>query len=579
MSLSIATDRTKAEIDLLMRRWQLPRERVADVERLLAAQFEGGTACTLSSTTSHPAAWGSAGQALPLFPSTSSSPPPLVLRRHRDQDYLQAWRFFSAEQTIASDLLTRAQRGAPPMTRSVADLLDLLGAAQINEQQAKAITCALNHTLSITVGGPGTGKTHTLARFLALLIADKTEAPPCIHLAAPTGKAADRMKEAVMQAAKNLPAILPETTRTALKKVAEGASTLHRLLGFNPATGRCHFNANRKLRSDVVVVDECSMIDTLLWQALLVALEPNTRLVLVGDPHQLESVASGDVLGSLVRFARAHSDSPLDRVVVELTKSQRFSSRAGIGTLAAAVVNCRTDEAVTLLHKNPAPADNSPPGEGLAWLGDHEGRFDWKRLPTLIQKALTDIADAQTPAEALSALGVVRLLTAHRERNLGVSGLNDAIHHHLAKRSQPSRQPNQPIIINHNDPETRLTNGTVGIIMEDSGTRYAYFPADPGAQAPRKMLLSQLPNFSPAWALTIHRSQGSEFDQVVVILPPDDSPLATRELIYTAITRARQSVYVWGSDDTVRSALDDKFVRCTLLEASLEAQISASPTS
>jgi exodeoxyribonuclease V alpha subunit len=188
-----------------------------------------------------------------------------------------------------------------------------------------------------------------------------------------------------------------------------------------------------------------------------------------------------------------------------------------------------------------------------------------------VQAALTAVADAPAPAEALAALAAVSLLTAHREHTLGAAGLNDAIQRHLAQRPGIKRPPNQPVIINHNDPETRLTNGSVGIIMDVAGTSAAYFPPASADAHPRKVPLGQLPGTSAAWALTIHRSQGSEFDQVVVILPPDDSPLATRELIYTAITRARRCVYVWGGEATVRAALGEQAVRCTLLEASLEA--------
>ena len=561
------------EIELLVRRWKLPHDRVAEVERLLTAHSEGGTACALLPITPiQSAAWGSACQLLPSGShGTALAPSPLVVRHHNGQPHLQAWRFYNAEQTIASDVLARAQRAAPPLARPVAALLADLGSDQVNAQQAKAITCALENTLALIVGGPGTGKTHTLARLLALLIADHPEKPPVIHLAAPTGKAADRMREAVEAAADHLPATLPEKTKATLKTVAANASTLHRLLGFNPSTGQCRANATQKLRSDVVIIDECSMIDTLLWQALLAALEPNTRLVLVGDPHQLESVAAGDVLGSLVRFARAHPRTALDRVRLELTESRRFSHRSGIGALAAAVVNGHADEAVRLLASHAAPSANTPPADGLVWLGDHGGRFAWEHLPVTVQAALTAVADAPTPAEALTALADVRILTAHRKHTLGAAGLNDAIQRHFTQRPGIKRPPNQPIIVNHNDPETRLTNGSVGIIMDVAGTRAAYFPPASADAPPRQVSLGQLPDTSAAWALTIHRSQGSEFDQVVVILPPDDSPLATRELIYTAITRARQCVTVWGGEATVRAALGEQSVRCTLLEASLEA--------
>jgi exodeoxyribonuclease V alpha subunit len=501
--------------------------------------------------------------------SADPSPSPLVLRQHKGQSHLQAWRFFCAEQAIAREVLTRATRSAPRLSRPIAALLADLGADQVNERQAAAITCALENTLALIVGGPGTGKTHTLARLIALLVADNHEKSPIIHLAAPTGKAADRMKEAVETAADRLPASLPLRTKELLKAAAAGASTLHRLLGFNPSTGRCRYNTERRLRCDVVIIDECSMIDSLLWQALLAALEPNTRLVLVGDPHQLESVSAGDVLGSIVRFAKATPGSALDRVQVELTESQRFRNRAGIGALAKAVVNCDADSAVLLMETHAVPPDGSAPVDGLTWLGDHRGRFDWEKLPNTVQAAITAVADAPTATEALAALARIRLLTAHREGSMGAAGLNEAIQRHLGQRRAVRRAPNRPIIINHNDPETGLTNGSIGIIMDVEGTSAAYFPPASAGAPPRDIPLGRMPDYSPAWALTIHRSQGSEFDQVVVVLPPDESPLATRELIYTAITRASQCVHVWGGETTVRAALKEKTVRCTLLEATL----------
>jgi exodeoxyribonuclease V alpha subunit len=174
----------------------------------------------------------------------------------------------------------------------------------------------------------------------------------------------------------------------------------------------------------------------------------------------------------------------------------------------------------------------------------------------------------------LQKLNRVRLLTAHREHTFGAAGLNQTINQHLQGRSAPSRLPNQPIIINRNDRETGLTNGSVGIVMEVGGVRAAYFPAASRESAPRRILLGQLPEQSPAWAMTIHRSQGSEFNEVVVILPRKESPLATRELLYTAITRARDCVHVIGSAEQVSGALGSRSLRCTLLQSSL-AGISA----
>ena len=571
MNLWTSPETIPPEVELLVRRWRLPTERMEDVKRLLAAQKEGGTACLMTGpATDSSAAWGEACQIIRHTdsPNLVRPPSPLVVRQHSRTTHLQSWRFFQAEQFIARDLLARAAQPAPVLARPVAELLADLGKDQVNSRQEQAIHCALNHSLALITGGPGTGKTHTLARLLALLIGAHPGANLVIRLAAPTGKAAERMNEAVEAATAQLKDKVSDAVFNRLKITATGATTLHKLLGFKPRSGSCHHNADTPVGCDVLIVDECSMVDTLMWQALLAALPATTRLVLLGDPNQLESVSAGDVLGSLVRQARALPRSPLGRVWTELTESIRFNKHPGIGALAQAVVNLHAAEAVELLRTHAVPA----PADGLVWLGDHGGRFTWERLPASVHAALLAVADAPTPTDALAALSGVRVLTAHRENTLGVSGINAAIERHLRHRTGDTdqanvRQPNQPVIINQNDAETGLTNGSVGIIMAGSdGVRAAFFPAVP----PRRVTLGQLPDHGMAWAMTIHRSQGSEFNQVVVILPPDESPLATRELIYTGITRAKDCVHVWGSEDTLRTALGDRALRCTLLEASLQ---------
>ena len=554
----------------LRRRWALPESRIDLVRRLLDAEAEGSTALAVE-PAELAGDWGQALASLGTDAAGPAQPRPFVLRQHAGIHYLQSWRYFAAEQTIAGRLLTHTLQAAPPLDRSAASLLAELGTNQVNTQQAHAIACGLAHSVTLITGGPGTGKTYTLARLLALLIVANPKRRPVIRLAAPTGKAADRMKQAIEEASQNLPASLPSGARTALQVAAASTATLHGLLGFNPESGRCRYSEKAQLHCDVLIIDECSMIDTLLWQALLMALAPSTRLVLVGDPHQLESVGIGDVFGSLVRFAQAQPDGPLGRVWVELTESRRFGDRAGIGALATAVRGLLPAQAVQVLENHRMAPDGTAPADGLAWLGVRTARFSWSVLPGPVQAAIAVAADSPIPSEALKALDQVRILAAHRESGMGVAGINQAIGWHLIGRPDVRRAPNEPIIINRNDPETGLRNGSVGIIIETDGKRAAYFPSASPNNGPCAIPLGQLPDHSPAWALTIHRSQGSEFSQVVAVLPRDGSPLATRELIYTAITRASRWLYIAGDPDMVRTALENTENRCTLLEASLES--------
>jgi exodeoxyribonuclease V alpha subunit len=294
----------------------------------------------------------------------------------------------------------------------------------------------------------------------------------------------------------------------------------------------------------------------------------------------LESVRAGDVLGSLVRFAQ--SNPVLGQCWVELTESQRFKHRPAIGALASAIVASDPDAALKLLRRARQETNAITPDAGLVYLGDTP--FAYPALPPPVREAVEAVAFADTPEAALAALDRVRFLAAHREHSFGVAGLNASIQRHIeqlaAERGAstlPLHPPALPIVVNRNDPETALSNGSVGVIMTVNGARAAYFPAATAGAPPRRIGVSQLPDHSPAWAMTIHRSQGSEFDHVVVFLPGDESPLATRELLYTATTRAKDHVYLSGPEATVRAALSNRTLRCTLIERALSAPPTLQP--
>jgi exodeoxyribonuclease V alpha subunit len=575
------------EIDYLIREWGLPLDRHPLVRALMHGPLgeeddsmvdpedPGSTALRIPDGLEQPDSWGGAAV---LWTDTEAITP-LVLSRSAGSLHLQTRRFFEAERTIARELLERLGRPASPLSISVEQFLDCPLLTDLKVKQREVVRTALTSCVSLITGGPGTGKTHTMARLLARWVQISLPNPPVVLLAAPTGKAALRMREAVEAATSKLEESDPVGRE--LRRITAGACTLHQLLGFNPATGRCRFRAENQLRADVVIVDECSMMDTLLWRALLIALPSTAQLVLLGDPNQLESVAAGDVLGSLVqRVFDDGSPSPLTRVAVHLTESVRYEDRPDIGKIAEAVVGRDSLKAKDTLRK--ATGGDGTPERGLQWIGDHGNRFDWNSLPVKVRALLLEVATADTPAAGLAALDRIRLLTAHRNAGLGAIGLSARVHEAIRselKESAPGRTANEPVIINRNDRETGLRNGSVGLIMAEGDGRVAYFPGA-GGGPPLRLEMGQLPEHrhAPAWAMTIHRSQGSEFEHVVVVLPRPESRLATRELVYTGITRARKYLHVWGPLETIDRAAEDRGRRNTLLLERLRELVHARST-
>jgi exodeoxyribonuclease V alpha subunit len=271
----------------------------------------------------------------------------------------------------------------------------------------------------------------------------------------------------------------------------------------------------------------------------------------------------GDVLAELVEAARGPAPE-LSASWVHLTEARRFKERPGILSLARALEDRDADAAVDLL-KGLTDASG-----GVSWISGECDRPAWNTLPEAIRTALEAIAHAPTPEAALSALGRVCLLTAHREYLVGAKVLGQMIEEHFLASGITAF--NHPVIIDRNDPETGLKNGSVGVVCPlADGSRLAYFPALKEGDPLREFPIARLPEHSPAWALTIHRSQGSEFDEVFVALPQHESPLATRELIYTAITRARWTVHIAGDLETIRRAVGRAGRRITLVGHQLAA--------
>jgi exodeoxyribonuclease V alpha subunit len=383
--------------------------------------------------------------------------------------------------------------------------------------------------LSIIVGGPGTGKTHTVSRLVAQWLSDGLQ----VDLAAPTGKAAARLAEAL--AAAGVPA---------------RASTLHRLLGPLPRQ-RTRFvhDADRRLRSQVVVIDEASMVSLPMMARLLDAMADDARLVLVGDPDQLESVEVGSVLADVVRAG--DGGGPLASRISRLDRSYRQAADSPIQPLAAAIRRNQPETALQLLGA----------GHGdLRWLPQPNSE-----LTDLVSAGLAPVVSAARLGDAegaLSAMTNLRVLCAHRRGPFGVQSWNAQIAHWLALPAGGRPAPGSLLMVTRNDSRQVLNNGDTGVVVHTADGGRVAFPAanvggGPAAATggPRLFGLAQLDDVEPALAMTVHKSQGSEYDTVVVVLPPADSPLATRELMYTAVTRARQRLVVVGSEAAVRACI------------------------
>jgi exodeoxyribonuclease V alpha subunit len=408
-----------------------------------------------------------------------------------------------------------------------------------------AVRRADSRLLSIIVGGPGTGKTYTVSRLVAQWLADGLQ----VDLAAPTGKAAARLTEAL--AAAGVPA---------------RASTLHRLLGPLPRQ-RTRFvhHLDHRLRSQVVVVDEASMVSLPMMARLLEAMADDARLVLVGDPDQLESVEVGSVLADVVRAG--DGGEPLASRIQRLDHSYRQSAESPIQPLAAAIRRNQPDQALQLL------------GGGhpdLRWLPQPT-----PELTDVVAHGLAPMLAAARQGDAsgaLDAMAGMRVLCAHRRGPFGVQWWNAQIAHWLGLPAGGRPAAGSLLMVTRNDARQLLNNGDIGVVVHtDDGVRVVFAPANVAAGLtaapgePRLFGPAQLDDVEPALAMTVHKSQGSEYDTVVVVLPPADSPLATRELLYTAVTRARRQLVVVGTEASVRACIAAPTRRVSGLAGALQS--------
>ena len=464
---------------------------------------------------------------------------PLILT---EQGTLYLYRYWLAEQHVAKAIQQRCQSIALNNPTQIQQLFtEWPSNIDGIDWQKVAVFMALTQQFSVISGGPGTGKTTIVLRLLTMLFAENSEMK--IALAAPTGKSAARLQQSINESG------------------YEGleSKTLHRLLGITADNQQGRYSAQRPLAIDIVVIDEASMIDISLMAILMNALPEKARVVLLGDSQQLASVESGAVLANLcqqsVQFSTpfcddlarvtgqhitaSNSNTVLDNAIVVLQHSYRFDQNSDIGQLATAV---KTGDMQPVF-------DVVANAQTFIWQQHCDPASLLATVAQLYQPFLDAMKANETALVCLQTFEQQRVLCALKQGPQSVQSVNDAIERHIQKQSWRTQQGfyhGRPIMVTQNDYRQQLFNGDTGLILRDiSGELKACFLFD---NTLHWFDLARLPAHETAYAITIHKSQGSEFDNVCIVLAEEESPLLTKELLYTAITRAKKQVMLLCSE-------------------------------
>jgi exodeoxyribonuclease V alpha subunit len=509
---------------------------------------------------------------------------PLILD---SQGRLYLYRYWEYQEELVKAIRGRLDRDnreavVESLRLGLSAIFPESGCGEVDWQKVAALAAARRRFCVIS-GGPGTGKTTTVAKILALLLQQGAGDRLRTALVSPTGKGAARLQEAIKKVKQDLPcgqqvkALLPDE-----------ASTIHRLLGTVRGSPYFTFNAQRRLPVDALVVDEASMVDLALMSKLAQALPPEARFILLGDKDQLSSVEAGAVLGDICDTGNPHPfsegfcseihkitgykiegsrDAPLlSDSIVRLTKSYRFGRESGIASVSRSVNEGKAGEAVQVLH------------------GKIYEDLSWKPLPPLkslagalkerAAEAFYDLFKVNDPEALFRRLDRFRVLCALREGPFGVNAVNLLMERIFRERGlirgREKWYRGRPVLITRNDYNLHLYNGDVGLVLPDPGAGgdlRVFFQAPDGTL--RTFHPVRLPEHETVYALTVHKSQGSEFDRVLFILPDRDSPVLTRELIYTGITRARERAEVWGEENVFRRAVARRTIRLSGLRDAL----------
>lgn len=503
---------------------------------------------------------------------------------------LYLYRFWRYERDLAQKIREKAKA-------QILDLdEDLLGTGiqrlfpgtieKGSDWQKIAALAAVQKKFCVISGGPGTGKTSTVVKIIALLLEQAQGVKLRIALAAPTGKAAARLKESIrfmkdkQDCSDDIRSLIPEDV-----------TTIHRLLGVRSGSVRFRHSEDNLLPHDVIIIDEASMVALPLMAKLVVALKSDARLILLGDRDQLASVEAGAVLGDICGGGRQEPYSPnfvdfvkrvsgeniptepsssvngiLSDSLVVLKKNYRFGTDSSIGAVSSAVNRGEGKKAYAVLRD-----ENSV---GSSWQDVPKTDKLKKALGDRIANEYAPYLAAKSPAEALKLFDSFRILCALREGPYGVAGMNALAEEILAEKGLIELHnrwySGRPVMITVNDYHLKLFNGDIGIVLPDpeyDGNPRVWFPAPDGGV--RNVSPVRLPTHETVYAMTVHKSQGSEFGRVLMLLPDHDSAVLARELIYTGITRAKNEVEVWANEDVFAAAVSRKIDRKSGLDDAL----------
>ena len=522
------------------------------VERLFAALAQGNTFIYISQEEA-----AALAQAMPLVGSDANSP--LVLHGRR----LFIAKYFHLEKQLAAEIQRLSAHAPMQPEKPLAQLLADWFADDMSRDQRAAAALALLKNFVLISGGPGTGKTTTVAKLLALLHHDPA---PRTALVAPTGKAATRLTESLHRASAAIPNLDPAAQHYLASLTGQ---TVHRLLGLKPPQMQPEYHAHNRLPLDCVLIDEASMMDNHLLYQLLAALPSHCRVILLGDADQLPSVGAGAVLDALSHNHQMQPETTaalrqllpdvehfptLAEQHARLTISHRFHNQSGIGNLARAVQQ-GSESAWQTIAKHPHELSTQPrnPAALVAQLYQHHTAY-WQAI------------QAGNIAAAFAEQSRLIVLTALRHDAEHINALYRALlQQHGHTRPQSPWYAGQIIMITRNAPSQKLYNGDIGIIMQPENERNefrrsqnsngnnsdlrAYFPDEQGY---RSIPLSRLPEHETAYAITTHKSQGSEYEQVWFAAPAQAQ--YSRALLYTAITRAKQQFVYWGYEASFQAA-------------------------